>query len=301
MDSSTINALNFTLQRGAIPVAGTVTYSGSTATFDQTSDFESGTTYTGTITTGARDLAGNALVANYVWSFTTGVNLAAGPAPVSLGTAGNFVILSKTGIDTVPTSAVTGDMGVSPIAASAITGFTLTADSTNVFSTSAQVIGKVYAADYAVPTPSNLTTAVSDMETAYTDAAGRATPDFTNLGAGDISGLTLVPGLYKWGTGVSINTDITLNGGPNDVWIFQISGDITQASGTRIILSGGALAKNIFWQTFGVATVGTTAHFEGVILCQTAITMDTGASMNGRMLAQTAVTIRSSTVTQPAP
>ena len=82
--------------------------------------------------------------------------------------------------------------------------------------------GNVYASDYAVPTPANLTTAVSDMLTAYTDAAGRAA-DYTEVGAGNIGGMTLPPATYKWGTGVSIPTNVTLNGGPNDVWIFQIA------------------------------------------------------------------------------
>jgi len=146
-----------------------------------------------------------------------------------------------------------------------------------------------------------MTTAVSDMETAYTDAAGRATPDFIELGAGEIGGLTLVPGLYKWGTDLLITTDVTLNGGPDDVWIFQVSGGITQASGKRVILTGGALPKNIFWQAFGAVSLDTTAHLEGIVLSQTAISLATGASVNGRLLSQTAVTIDSSTVVQPAP
>gem|GEM_PF-561552 len=304
MDASTIGAATMTLQQGTTPVAGSVSYSGAAAVFTPTGALLPSTVYTATITTGAKDLAGNALATNFIWNFTTGStgpSIAKGPAPVGLGVAGNFAILAKSGIDTVPTSAVTGDIGVSPAAASFITGFGLTADSSNVFSTSPQVTGKVYAANYAVPTPSNLTTAVSNMETAYTDAAGRPTPDFSDLGAGDISGLTLVPGLYKWGTGLSINTDVTLAGGPNDVWIFQVAQGITQANGTKMILSGGALAKNIFWQSAGVVSVGTTAHFEGVILSQTSISFDTGSTINGRLLAQTAVTLKSSTVTQPAP
>ena len=227
--------------------------------------------------------------------------LGKGPAPVVLGAAGNYVILAKSGISTVPTSAITGNLGLSPAAASYITGFSLVADASGVFSTSAQVTGNVYASDYAIPTPANLTTAVSDMETAYTDAAGRALPDFTELGAGEIGGLTLVPGLYKWGTDVLISTDVTLNGGPNDVWIFQIAQGITQASATKVILTGGALPKNIFWQSFGVVALDTTAHMEGVILSQTAITLNTGATINGRLLAQTAVTLDANTVTHPQP
>ena len=226
--------------------------------------------------------------------------LGKGPAPVVLGMAGDYVILAKSEISTTGVTAVTGNLGLSPAAASYITGFSLVADSTNVFSTSSQVTGNVYASDYAVPTPANLTTAVSNMEAAYTDAAGRA-PDYTELGAGDISGMTLPPATYKWGTGVLISTDVTLNGGPNDVWIFQIAQGITQASAAKVILTGGALPKNVFWQSFGVVALDTTAHMEGVILAQTAITLKTGATANGRLLAQTAVTLDANTVVQPAP
>ena len=226
--------------------------------------------------------------------------LGVGPAPVVLGAAGNYVILAKSAISTVPASAITGDLGLSPAAASFITGFSLVADASGVFSTSTQVTGNVYASDYAVPTPSNLTTAVNDMLTAYTDAAGRA-PDFTEVGSGNIGGMTLPPATYKWSTGVSIPTNVTLSGGPNDVWIFQIAQGITQASAAQVILTGGALPKNVFWQAAGVVALGTTAHMEGVILAQTAITLNTGASANSRLLAQTAVTLDGNAVTQPAP
>ena len=227
------------------------------------------------------------------------VPIAPGQAPVLLGSAGNFVILTKSGISTTGSTLITGDIGVSPAAASFITGFGLTMDSTNVFSTSSLVTGKVYAADYTPPTPAKMTTAVLDMEAAYTDAAGRPIPDFTELGAGDIGGLTLVPGLYKWGTGVLISTDVTLSGGPEDTWIFQIAGGITQASDTSVLLIGGALPENIFWQVADVVALDTGAHFEGIILAATNITLATGASINGRLLAQTAVTIDQSVVTQP--
>ncbi|HWQ92165.1 MAG TPA: ice-binding family protein [Clostridia bacterium] len=222
-------------------------------------------------------------------------------APVDLGTAGKYVILAKTGISTVPASDVTGDIGVSPIDSTAITGFSLILDSTTQFSKSTQVTGRVYAPDYASPTAVNLTTAVSDMATAYTDAAGRTLPDHTELGSGSIGGMTLAPGLYKWGTGVSILSDVTLSGGPNDIWIFQISGNLTIASSTRVNLSGGAQAKNIFWQVAGGVGVvlGTTSHAEGVILAAKAIILNTGASHNGRLLAQAAVTLEANAVTAP--
>ncbi|HEY8805305.1 MAG TPA: ice-binding family protein [Clostridium sp.] len=220
-------------------------------------------------------------------------------ASVNLGTAGNYAILAKSGISSVPNSVITGNIGVSPIASTAITGFSLTADATNEFSVSNQIIGKAYAADYASPTPSNLTTAISNMETAYTDAAGRAA-NYTELYTGDISGQTLTAGVYKWGTGVLINSDVTLNGGPNDVWIFQIAKGITQATGTKIILTGGAQAKNIFWQSSETVSIGADAHFEGIILGKTDITMGTNASINGRLLAQTAVTLIKNTVVAPS-
>jgi hypothetical protein len=226
--------------------------------------------------------------------------LAAGPLPVNLRTAGNFVILTKTGVTTTGNTVVTGDVGVSPIAATALTGFALTADTTNTFSTSPVVVGRVYAADYASPTPALLTAAVSDMETAYTDAAGRTLPDYTDLGTGDISGMTLAPGLYKWSTGVVItNAGVTLSGGADDVWIFQIAQDLTVGNDAIITLTGGAQAKNIFWQVSGQATLGTAADFKGIILSQTLISFANGARMSGRALAQTAVTLDANAITVP--
>ena len=225
---------------------------------------------------------------------------AAGPATVNLGSAGNFVILTKSGISTTGSTSITGDIGVSPIAATGMTGFGLIMDSSNTFSTSAKLTGKAYAADYAVPTPATMTTAVSDMQTAYTDAAGRTNPTATELGAGNIGGMTLAPGLYKWSTGVTIPTNVTLSGNASDVWIFQIAQTLTVSSAAQVILSGGAQASNVFWQVAGQTTLGTTAVFNGNILDQTAIVLNTGATLTGRALAQTAVTLDSNTVTKPA-
>jgi hypothetical protein len=221
-------------------------------------------------------------------------------APIDLGQAGHYAILAKSGISTVPTSAITGDVALSPAAATFLTGFSLSIDATNAFATSTQVTGHLFAADYAVPTPAALTTAVGDMELAYTEAAGRA-PDVTELGAGEIGGMTLVPGVYAWGTGVSIATDVVLSGNATDVWIFQIAQGLTMASGARVTLAGGALPRNVFWQVAGAVDLGTTAHAEGTILAHTSITLRTGASVAGRLLAQTAVDIDSSTIVAPAP
>src|ERR1700691_2127969 len=118
--------------------------------------------------------------------------------PVYLGTAGYYAILAESGITTTGTTKIVGDIGVSPIASTAMTGFGLAMNSSGQFSKSTLVTGRVYAANYAAPTPSNLTTAVSDMQRAYAGAAGRKNPRATNLGSGNIGGLTLVPGLYKW-------------------------------------------------------------------------------------------------------
>ena len=219
---------------------------------------------------------------------------------VNLRSAGDYVILAESAISTVPPAVITGDLGISPMTATSVTGFSLIADSTNVFSTSAQVNGKVYAAADAIPTPANLTAAIGDMALAFTDAAGRA-PDVTELGAGSIGGMTLAPGVYKWGTGVLIPTDLTLNGSATAVWIFQIAQTLTVSNGVAVHLTGGALAKNVFWQVAGSVDLGTTSHFEGIVLCQTMINLRTGASLTGRLMAQTAVTLDTSTVTQPEP
>ena len=220
---------------------------------------------------------------------------AAGPASVDLGTAGNYVLLSKAGISTTGTTKVTGSIAVSPIAASAITGFGLVLDKSRTFSTSTLVTGRVYAANYAAPTPSVLTTAVKDMQTAYTNAAGRAA-DATGLGAGNIGGLTLAPGVYKWGTGVTIPTNVALSGGENDVWIFQIAGTLSISSAKQVILEGGAQAKNVFWQVAGATTLGTNSTFNGNILDKKNIALRTGAVLNGRALAQTAITLEANRV-----
>jgi hypothetical protein len=212
---------------------------------------------------------------------------------VNLGVAGDFVILSKTGITDVYKSSVIGDVGSSPISGSAI------------LLKCSEVTGTIYTVNAAGPLPcrvtnaSRLTTAVSNMQAAYTDAAGRSNPNFVNLGAGNIGSKTLTAGVYKFTSDVVIPTDVTISGSSTDVWIFQISGTLKTSSAVKIILAGGALAKNIFWQAAGAVTLGTTSHFEGNILGQTGINMQTGATINGRMLAQSAVTLQMNTVVIP--
>jgi hypothetical protein len=229
--------------------------------------------------------------------------------PINLGTAGDFVILSKTGISTVPSSSITGDIGVSPIAATAMTGFTLIADASNTFATSTQVTGQAFAADYAAPTPTKMTTAIGDMETAYTDAAARITSSGAtlNFGAGLIAGMTLKAGVYTWGTDIAFGSDIYVNGTETDIFIFQSTGNLIMGAGAKVILvangSGGGTPKasNIVWQLAGFAKVGVSAHLEGIVLVKTKAVFETGSSLNGRVLAQTAVTLDMSTITAPPP
>jgi uncharacterized protein YjdB len=223
---------------------------------------------------------------------------------VDLGTAGNFAILAKSGISTTGVTAITGDIGVSPAASTYMTGFGLILDSSTTFSTSSLITGRAYAASYTAPTPSTMTTAVSDMETAYTDAAGRTNPCFTELGDGNIGGLTLAPGLYTWGTDLIIPSTVTLSGNSTDIWVFQIAGTLGISSATNVTLTGGAQAKNVFWQVAGQTTLGTTSVFNGNILSgpgvavDEAIVLSTGATLNGRALSQKAVTLDANAVTK---
>lgn len=222
-----------------------------------------------------------------------------GPAPVDLLSisTNNLVVLSTSGITNTGShlSAITGNIGSSPITSTAMNGVFCSGPD--------EITGTIYGVDAAyvgsgdqscfsgtAPDKTMVDQAVLDMGTAYADANARA-PDFTELGAGNIGGMTLAPGTYKWGTGLLIPTDVTLSGGANDVWIFQIAQGLTVSSGVQIKLAGGALPQNIYWATFAAADIGTTAKFNGVILSQTSIAMKTGASIHGRLLAGTAVSL----------
>ena len=222
------------------------------------------------------------------------------PSPVNLGKAGDFVILAKTGITTTGVTGITGDIGISPSAATYMTGFGLIMDISTTFSTSSLITGRIYAADYTTPTPTKMTAAIGDMETAYTDAAGRTSPDYTELYTGDLTGRTLTPGLYKWSTGVMVSAGgVTISGTANDFWIFQVAQNLELTSGAIVTLSGGAQASHIFWQVAGKVTLGTTVSMKGNLLCKTQIAMNTSATLNGRALSQTAVTLDANTITTP--
>src|SRR5438309_2358116 len=277
MDPLTITTANFTLKQGTTAVAGTVSYVGVTATFIPASALAPLTTYTATITTGTRDLAGNALATNFVWSFTTAVT-PAGQAPVALGAATTFAVLAGSTVTNTGATTVNGDLGLSP--GIAVTGFP-----------PGTVNGTIYA---GVPAAAQ---AQLDLTTAYNDAAGR-TVGAINV-AGNLGGQTLTPGLYKSTSSLEISSgDLTLDaqGDVNAVFIFQMASTLTTTSARQVILSGGAKAANIFWQVGSSATLGTGSVFKGNILALASITVTTGATVEGRLLARTAAVTLDSNV-----
>lgn len=220
-------------------------------------------------------------------------------AAVNLLTAGSYVILAQTAISANAGTTVVGDVGASPVTAAAITGFGLTLDPLGTFSTSLLVTGSVYASDYSDPTPANLTQAVLDANAAYAEAESRVEQSGISDLIGEIGGMTLAPGLYSWGSAVSISSNLTLHGPSTGVWIFQIDGSLTQAAAISVLLTGGALAEHVFWQVGGGVGLGADAHIEGIVLSGTGIALGAGASANGRLLAKTAITLDQSDVTQP--
>ncbi|KAJ7029630.1 hypothetical protein C8F04DRAFT_962570, partial [Mycena alexandri] len=228
-------------------------------------------------------------------------SLARQNAPVLLGTAGNFAILARSGVDNVPTSAISGNVGVSPKTASSLTGFDLVQDPSGQFSTSTQVNGRLMGSTDAPPTPSLLSAAVLDMQNAFADAMNQHI--FIDFGSisfpGRIGGANLIPGIYKWTTGVTIASGITLTGGPTDTWIFQVSGSLSQAADVTINLSGGALPQNIFWAVAGTVTLNNNTVFQGNILTKTNIDIGFNAVNNGCLYAQTAVFMKQATILCP--
>jgi len=247
----------------------------------------------------------------FILSATAMVNaVVSGTTIVDLGTAGDFAILSKSGISAVAPTMINGDIAVSPIAATAITGFSLILDSTTTFSKSTMVKDehKAYAADYTSPTSSDLTTAVSNMETAYTDAAGRITStplvDYLNPNGGEIGGATLAPGVYAFDRDVTISDDLyfeipssyTPEQAAAAVFIIRTTKSVKQAAYKKVTLENGVLASNIFWSVAEEFIMEDEAHMEGVLLVKTAVTMKTGSSLNGRVLSQTAVVLQAATI-----
>ena len=193
------------------------------------------------------------------------------------------------------TTSITGDVGASPIAVGALTGFGLIPFADGTYSTSPFVVGRVYAADMLPPTPAYLNAAIADLLSAKLDAASRLNPSFVGLAAGNLNGLTLEAGLYKWASALTLTTSVTFDGCESDVWILQITGAVTVGAGASVVVTGGALAANIFWDIAGAVTVAAGAHIEGILM-PTSITFGAGSSLNGAALVQTSITMSSNII-----
>ena len=283
MDPLTLTTDTFTLSDGTTPVSGSVDYLDLTATFSPDVDLAPNTTYTATVLAGASDLAGNPLAEDFVWTFTTGDTTA--QETIDLGAANAFAILAGSTVSNTGPSVITGDLGVSP--GTEVVGFPPGILNGAIFSGVDSAAGQ----------------AKLDLTTAFNEAAGRSTGPVSL--PGDLSGLTLFPGLYTNSTSVMLsvgNVTLDAQGDANAVFLFQMGSTLTTGSSTQVVLGGDAKASNIYWQVGTSATLGTNCIFKGNILAEASITLTTGATLDGRALTQTAaVTLDAATITVPAP
>jgi len=297
MDLLTLNATNFTLKAGTSTVLGTVTHNlaGDIAYFTPNSPLLTNTTYTATITNAVKNAAGVTLPNNYVWSFNTNVPVVG--SIVNLGFAARFGILAGVGVsNNAGFSVIDGmDVGISPGVRSSITGFP-----------PAKIVnGAMYASDDIAPagTAAMLTQAKLDLTNAYLFVEGASYSAPITI-AGDQGGKTLVAGIYKSTSTLLVQSgDLTLSGSATDVWIFQIASAFTTVGGAggNVILKGGALAKNVYWQTGSSATIGNYTKFNGNILALKSITMGSHSTATGRMLARNGAIVMTdtNTITKP--
>jgi hypothetical protein len=280
MDPSTITTTTFTMTQGSTSITGTVTYAGTTAIFKPSGNLAPNTSYTATIKTEVKDLSGNALKNDFIWSFTTATSTSScAQTAISLGTAANFEVLAGSGVSNTGKTNVTGNLGVSP--GTAVTGF----GPGTVSGTISTGVGSAAGA------------AQNDLTTAYNNAQGLTLCPITV--SGDLGGLTLAPGLYKSTSSLAITGTLTLDaqGNANAVFIFQIASTLTTSSGANIVLTNGAQSQNIFWAVGSSATLGTNSVFKGTIMAYASITITTGVELDGRALARVAaVTMDTNTV-----
>lgn len=305
-------ATTFTLRNNTlgVDVAGVVTMNAANtvATFTPGANFNAATNYTATISVAAKNAGGTAMPNPITWSFTTAAVLTTGQAPIDLSAieAGNFAAFAATGItDAPPASTITGSIGNSG------NGSSITVACVNVVGVDGTgAANKIYDDDATfgdaacrLTAPATVLAAQGNMTGAYTEAAGRTAGvgPALDIQGGAVTTQTLVPGVYTWTTAMTMTGDLTLSGGADDVWIFQIAGTFDLMPGSRILLTGGAKAKNIFWQASGTMTLDTTSRFEGIALGQTLIATKAGSVVNGRLLAQAAVTLINTNLTVPAP
>ena len=295
MNSATISTTTFTIMEGLNPVSGVVSYAANTATFNPNSDFVAGKTYTAKVTNGVQNVGGTNMASDYVWSFT--IPTTAIVPFVDLKFAGRFGILSGVGVSNNAGASVINnlDVGIYPGARSSVTGFP----------PATIVNGNIYAADDGGATAAMLNQAKLDLVAAYLFVEGATSPAPATV-SGDQGGKTLAPGIYKSTSTLLIqNGDLTLDaqGNPNAVFIFQVASAFTTVGGAggSIILSGGAQAKNIYWQTGSSATIGTYTNFYGNVLALQSITMGAYSNAVGRMLAQNGSVVMTSTNTISKP
>ena len=301
MDPTTITNATFTIAVagvGGAPVNGTVSYDPASqiATFAPLANLAANTQYTATISNLVTDLTGNPLstttgAAPDPWSFTTSAATGTGQAPIHLGSAASFAVMSTSSIASTGPVIINGDVGLAPGTSQGIPP--------------AQINGTIHIND------SVITQAQADLLAAYNDAVSRSTNAQTL--PGNMGGLTFTPGLYVNSTSVLIsgagaNNNVTLDaqGDPNAVFIFKMGSTLTTGPGSQVILAGGAKASNVFWQVGTSATIDTTTIFEGNVLANVSITMNTGAVVTGRLFAGSgggaaSVTVDGTSVTVPQP
>jgi hypothetical protein len=291
------------------PVAAVITYDVQTriASINPSANLTASTAYTATVlggAQGAKDLAGNALQADKVWRFTTGASEC--QSPVALGSASNFAILASAAITNIPTSLITGDVGLTPDTGANITGFSAPL-------TCPEVVGRIYAVDSSGPACALvdavlLSNAKTDALAAFTNATGaaRGTPIAIST---NLEGLTFYPGLYQSLTTIDLSAGsiLTLDaqGDPNAVFVIRSATAINALSTSQVVLSGGAKASNVFWSAGSAITLGVNSVMKGSLLASTAITLQTGAQLEGRALNQgaaaAAITCDACTITVPSP
>lgn len=321
MKATTINTTTFTIKQGVTNIVGTVTYSGTTATFTPAAPFAPSTVYTGTITTGAQDAAGNAMAANYTWTFTTaGVVL----IPSFLGTAAQFGVfggsagITNQGINTVINNGSIGTTGVSTL----ITGFH---DGTtgDIYTETPLNIGLVTGRIHTAPPPPGsaasfaiATQGLADANAAYLSISPASRPGGIDPGAGELGNLTLAPGVYKSAAGTfkitNGNLVLDAQGDPNAVWIFQAPTSLTvgiagPAGARSVLLINGAQARNVYWYVGTAATINGAGGgvMTGTIISSAGMTFSTAGNavqtiLNGRAISLNAsVTMVNTTINVP--
>lgn len=203
-------------------------------------------------------------------------------AQPSLAGAVNFAVLAGAAITSTNATVITGDLGLSP--------------GTSVGGFPPAILNGVLHINDQIAIQGKL-----DLTAAYNDLAGRTSTDIVTL-SGNIGGLTLTPGLYKSTSTLAVSSgDLTFDakGDANAVFIIQIASSLTTTSGRKVILSGGAVASNIYWQVGSSATFGTTSVFKGSVLAMQSITFNTGATLDGRALARNGtITMIGNTITK---